>query len=57
MREAVERDGQTTLMVTHEPHAAAIADRVLMLADGRIVHDLATPSEDEILAAMRELSR
>jgi putative ABC transport system ATP-binding protein len=40
LREAVDRDGQTILMVTHDPRAAAIADRVLHLADGRIVADL-----------------
>ena len=35
LREAVELDGQTTLMVTHDPRAAAAADRVVFLADGR----------------------
>jgi putative ABC transport system ATP-binding protein len=54
MREAVQLDGQTTVMVTHDPRAAASADRVLFLADGRIVADLAAPSEAEILAAMKE---
>jgi putative ABC transport system ATP-binding protein len=54
LREAVELDGQTTLMVTHDARAAATADRVLFLADGRIVADLATPTEGEILAAMKE---
>jgi putative ABC transport system ATP-binding protein len=56
LREAVEVDGQTILMVTHDPRAAAIADRVLFLADGRIVNDLSEPSEDAILAAMKEIS-
>ena len=41
-------------MVTHDPRAAAVADRVLFLADGRIVGDLAEPTEDQIIAAMRE---
>ncbi len=54
LREAVELDGQTTLMVTHDARAAATADRVLFLADGRIVADLAQPTEGEILAAMKE---
>jgi putative ABC transport system ATP-binding protein len=39
LREAVDRDGQTTVMVTHDERAAAIADRVIHLADGRIVAD------------------
>ena len=37
-------------MVTHDPRAAATADRVLFLADGRIVGDLARPTEDQIIA-------
>ena len=41
LREAVDRDGQTTIMVTHDARAAAIADRVLSLADGRVVSDSA----------------
>jgi putative ABC transport system ATP-binding protein len=57
LREAVERDGQTTVMVTHDPRAAASADRVVFLADGRIVGDLAQPTEDAILAAMKDASR
>jgi putative ABC transport system ATP-binding protein len=56
LRDAVTLDGQTTVMVTHDPRAAAAADRVLFLADGRIVGDLAAPTEDEIIAAMREAS-
>jgi putative ABC transport system ATP-binding protein len=38
-RDAVDAVGQTTVMVTHAAHAAAIADRVLFLADGDIAHD------------------
>jgi putative ABC transport system ATP-binding protein len=57
LRETVERDGQTILMVTHDPKAAATADRVLFLADGRIVADLVAPTEDDILATMKEISR
>ena len=53
LRDAVTVDGQTTVMVTHDPRAAAAADRVLFLADGRIVGDLAAPDEDQIIAAMR----
>jgi putative ABC transport system ATP-binding protein len=54
LRDAVDLDGQTTVMVTHDPRAAATADRVVFLADGRIVGDLVAPTEDEILAAVRE---
>ena len=54
LRDAVELDGQTTLMVTHDPRAAAIADRVLYLADGRVVADLSEPTEAGILAVMKQ---
>ena len=39
LRTAVDEFGQTVVMVTHEPAAAAVADRVLVLVDGRIVED------------------
>ena len=52
LRDAVDVDGQTTLMVTHDPRAAAIADRVLYLTDGRVVADLHGPTEDDVLAVM-----
>jgi putative ABC transport system ATP-binding protein len=44
-------------MVTHDANAAAIADRVLFLADGLIVRDIGRSSAHEILAAMEEVSR
>ena len=44
-------------MVTHDPRAAAAADRVLFLADGEIVNDLASPDEEQILAAMKEATQ
>ena len=56
LRETVDAEGQTILMVTHDPRAATVADRVLFLADGHIVRDLGRPSEDEILEAMKEIS-
>ena len=56
LREAVDVDGQTTVMVTHDPRAAAHADRVLFLADGRIVADMADPTESGVLAAMKEVA-
>ena len=57
LRDAVDLDGQTTVMVTHDSRAAAIADRVLFLADGRIVADLEGPTEETILAALKDASR
>jgi putative ABC transport system ATP-binding protein len=56
MRDSVDTLGQTTVMVTHDAHAAAIADRVLFLADGHIVRDLGASSAHEILATLEELS-
>jgi putative ABC transport system ATP-binding protein len=56
LRGAVDDDGQTTVMVTHDPRAAATADRVLFLADGRIVGDIAQPDEDQVIEAMREVT-
>jgi putative ABC transport system ATP-binding protein len=56
LRESVTEFGQTTVMVTHDAHAAAIADRVLFLADGLIVKDLGPSSAHEILVAMEEVS-
>ncbi|GAA2883239.1 ABC transporter ATP-binding protein [Actinoplanes cyaneus] len=50
LRAAVDRHGQTIVMVTHDPVAAAHADRVLFLADGRVVDDLAGPVGAEKIA-------
>jgi putative ABC transport system ATP-binding protein len=55
MRTSVDELGQTTLMVTHEPSAAAVADRVLFLADGRIVEDAEGLSEHQVLQTMEGL--
>jgi putative ABC transport system ATP-binding protein len=57
LREAVDAFGQTTVMVTHDAQAAAAADRVLILADGCLVTDLAEPSESEVMNALREAGR
>jgi putative ABC transport system ATP-binding protein len=57
LRDSVEAYGQTTLMVTHEARAAAMADRILFLADGLIVKDLGRSTAAEVLAAINELSR
>jgi putative ABC transport system ATP-binding protein len=56
LRTSVDRYGQTTVMVTHEPRAAAIADRILFLADGRIAKELGRSSQGEVLAALEEVS-
>jgi putative ABC transport system ATP-binding protein len=55
LRSSVDTYGQTTVMVTHEPRAAAIADRVLFLADGLIVRELANASAQEVLDVMAHL--
>ncbi len=57
LRDAVDIDGQTTVMVTHDSRAAATADRVLFLADGRIVADLEAPTEEDVLAALKDATR
>jgi putative ABC transport system ATP-binding protein len=53
----VEAFGQTTVMVTHDARAAAIADRVLFLADGKIVREAGSSSADEILATLAEVDK
>ena len=56
MRESVDELGQTTVMVTHDSRAAAIADRILFLDDGLIVRDLPRSEQHEVLLAMEELT-
>ncbi len=56
MRRAVDEFGQTIVMVTHDPSAAAYADRVLFLADGKIVSELLDPDADQILDHLRAAS-
>jgi putative ABC transport system ATP-binding protein len=56
LRTSVDELGQTTVMVTHDAHAAAIADRVLFLADGDIVRDLPRCSAHRILETLEEVS-
>ena len=56
LRDTVDSLGQTTVMVTHDPQAAAIADRVLFLDDGRIVRDLQSCTAGQILQTMEELA-
>jgi putative ABC transport system ATP-binding protein len=53
LRQAVDDFSQTVVMVTHDAHAASFADRLLLLADGRIVHDGPAASADEALDLMK----
>ena len=55
LRRAVDEFGQTIVMVTHDAIAAAHADRVVFLADGRIVDELAAPTTEAVLDAMKRL--
>jgi putative ABC transport system ATP-binding protein len=55
MRSAVDRFGQTIVMVTHDPVAAAHADRVVFVADGRIVGEMREPTPDSVLDQMKRL--
>ncbi|GAA2250787.1 ABC transporter ATP-binding protein [Kitasatospora cystarginea] len=54
LRGSVDDLGQTIVMVTHDPVAASYADRVLFLADGRIVDELLDPTADSVLDRMRK---
>jgi putative ABC transport system ATP-binding protein len=55
LRRATGEFGQTIVMVTHDPAAAAFSDRVLFLADGRIASEMADPTSDRVLDRMKEL--
>jgi putative ABC transport system ATP-binding protein len=55
LRRAVDEFGQTIVMVTHDPIAASHADRVVFLADGRIVDELAAPTSEAVLDRMKRL--
>jgi putative ABC transport system ATP-binding protein len=53
MRRAVDEMGQTIVMVTHDPVAAAYADAVVFLADGRVVDSIVDPTADRVLEKMK----
>jgi putative ABC transport system ATP-binding protein len=55
MRDSVDSFGQTTVMVTHEARAAAIADRVLFLADGKIVQESTDITAEDVVRVMQGL--
>ncbi len=55
LREAVDTLGQTVIMVTHDPLAAGHADRVVFLADGRCVGELAAPTAEQVLDTLTRL--
>jgi putative ABC transport system ATP-binding protein len=55
LRRTVDEFGQTVVMVTHDPVAASYTDRVVFLADGRIVDEIRDPSADDVLERMKTL--
>jgi putative ABC transport system ATP-binding protein len=57
LRGFVDASAATVVMVTHDPAAAAWADRVVFLADGRLAGDLVSPTADQVAARMTELTR
>jgi putative ABC transport system ATP-binding protein len=56
LRRSVDEYGQTIVMVTHDPIAAAYTDRVVFLADGKVVDELRAPTADAVLEKMKVLS-
>ncbi len=54
LRKSVDELGQTIVMVTHDPVAASYADRVLYLADGRIVDEMLNPTAEQVLDRMKD---
>ncbi|MBK9158328.1 MAG: ABC transporter ATP-binding protein [Micropruina sp.] len=57
LQRSVRDLGQTVVMVTHDPNAAAHADRVVLLRDGRLVDDLDDPDADTVHAALKRMAR
>jgi putative ABC transport system ATP-binding protein len=56
LRQSVDELGQTVVMVTHDPEAAAYADRLIVLRDGLIVHDCDAGTADEVIELMKEVA-
>jgi putative ABC transport system ATP-binding protein len=55
LRKSVRELNQSIVLVTHDPHAASFADRVVLLADGRLAGEIANPTQDSVLEALRAL--
>jgi putative ABC transport system ATP-binding protein len=56
LRQAVDEFGQTVVMVTHDPEAAAYADRLVVLRDGRLVHDAAAGTAEQVIELMKDVA-
>jgi putative ABC transport system ATP-binding protein len=56
LRQAVDEFGQTVIMVTHDPTAAAVADRIVVLSDGQVVHDGGSQSTEGVLDLMKAVA-
>ena len=57
LRACVSEMGQTVVMVTHDPAAAAYADRVVLLADGNIAGEIFDPTVEEVSQALLEVTK
>jgi putative ABC transport system ATP-binding protein len=55
LRNSVRQFGQTVVLVTHDPNAASYADRVIFIADGRIVDEMVDPTAELVLQRMKPL--
>ena len=55
LRRSVRELGRTVIMVTHDPSAAAYADRVVLLADGRVAGEISDPTPESVLAGLDAL--
>ena len=56
LRQAADEFGQTVVMVTHDAHAASVADRIVVLSDGRVVHDGGGESTEGVLDLMKAVA-
>jgi putative ABC transport system ATP-binding protein len=56
LRQSVDQLGQTVVMVTHDPEAAAYADRLIVLRDGLVVHDAAAGTADDVIELMKDVA-